>query len=154
MAMQPLGPRVRALFADLAHAGELEPAGATAPLDQRLRGEAGSVPEGTQVRFSLRLAARRRAEGRVLEILEVRYRAYGCPYTLACCEWLARELTGRELTGRELTGRQLGAATADALVALVGTPTQWAADLGVPAPRLGRLLVIEDALRAALGGAD
>ena len=31
-----------------------------------------------------------------------------------------------------------------------GTPADWASKLGVPAEKLGRLLIVEDALRAAL----
>lgn len=119
-----LGPRVRALFVDLAHAGDLSGPVCT--------GEAGRVAEGTRVRFSLRLAGTR--------IEAVRYRAYGCPFTLAACEWLARELRGR----------QLGEPIATALTAAVGRPVEWAAALGIPPQRLGRLLVVEDALRAAI----
>lgn len=138
----PLGPRVRALFEDLAHAGDLSVravAGASAapraaprvaPMAQAgtgviCVGEAGCVAQGTQVRFSLRLWGTR--------VEQVGYRAYGCPFTLATCEWLARRLTGRQL--REA----------------VGTPAEWAVALGIPPQRLGRLLVVEDALRRALG---
>jgi hypothetical protein len=77
------------------------------------------------VRFLLRLSDER--------VVEARYGTYGCPHTLATCEWLARSLEGRRL---------------DALG--MGDPIQWAQRLGVPAAKLGRLLVIEDALRAAL----
>jgi NifU-like protein involved in Fe-S cluster formation len=131
----PLGPRVRALFVDLAHAGDLPPP-APEVADTICTGEAGRIAEGTLVRFSLRLSGTR--------VEQVRYRAYGCPYTLATCEWLARELCGR----------QLDAASTTALETAVGAPTAWAARLGIPAPRLGRLLVVEDALRQALGCAS
>ncbi|HEX4051479.1 MAG TPA: iron-sulfur cluster assembly scaffold protein [Steroidobacteraceae bacterium] len=122
----PLGAQVRALFMDLAHAGDLDGAGVC-------RGEAGRVAEGTQVRFSLRLSGTR--------VEQVRYRAYGCPFTLATCEWLARQLTGCQLS--ELS--------APAISMAVGTPPEWAAALGIPSQRLGRLLVVEDALRQAAG---
>jgi NifU-like protein involved in Fe-S cluster formation len=79
------------------------------------------------VRFMLRLLGER--------VLEARYRAYGCPYTLAACEWLAR---------------QLEAGARDRL----GGPAAWAARLRIPPAKLGRLLVVEDALRAALAAAD
>ena len=133
-APDPLGPRVRALFGELAHAGELTRA-SEAGVGQVLRGEAGRTAEGTRVRFTLQLAGTR--------IVQARYRAYGCPYTLASCEWLARRLTGCELAG----------GSAAALRAAVGLPADWAAALGVPAERLGRLLVIEDALQRALAAA-
>jgi NifU-like protein involved in Fe-S cluster formation len=127
----PLGPRVRALFMDLAHAGDLLPL-AAGEAQAVCTGEAGRTGEGTRVRFSLRLSGTR--------VEQVRYRAYGCPFTLATCEWLARELPGCELHG----------AVERALEKAVGTPAGWAATLGVPAARLGRLLVVEDALRQAL----
>jgi NifU-like protein involved in Fe-S cluster formation len=119
-----LQPQVRALFAALDHAGDLDEPGLL------VRGEAGSEALGTRVRITLRLV-----EGR---IAAVRYRAYGCPHTLATCEWLARELEGRSFA-------------AGALEALgVGNPLVWSERLGLPPAKLGRLLVIEDALRAAL----
>jgi NifU-like protein involved in Fe-S cluster formation len=116
-----LSPRIHELFAALEHAGELRPGGAL----RVVGGEAGHEALGTRVRFTLGIAEDR--------LLEIRYRAYGCPHTLATCEWLARRLEGRHL----------GALQA-------GGPIDWAEHLEVPAAKLGRLLVIEDALRAAL----
>jgi NifU-like protein involved in Fe-S cluster formation len=123
-----LAPQIRELFGALEHAGEF--AGDAAQFADAagarvLGGEAGREELGTRVRFALRIADR--------QLLEVRYRAYGCPHTLATCEWLARRLEGRRL---------------DALG--LGGPLEWAQRLGVPEAKLGRLLVIEDALRAAL----
>ncbi|HEY2418035.1 MAG TPA: iron-sulfur cluster assembly scaffold protein [Steroidobacteraceae bacterium] len=119
--MSELPPRIRELFTALDHAGEPSPDA----ISGIHGGEAGREELGTRVRFTLRIAEQR--------LLEVRYRAYGCPHTLATCEWLARSLEGRRI---------------DALA--VGAPTEWADHLGVPAVKLGRLLVIEDALQAAL----
>jgi NifU-like N terminal domain len=124
----PLEPRIRALFSALDHAGE--PDGSTAGNGHVVRGEAGQEALGTRVRFALRLL-----EGRMVE---VRYRAYGCPHTLAACEWLARQLEGRPVTGG--APEALG----------VGSPLEWSKRLGLPPAKLGRLLVIEDALRAAI----
>jgi hypothetical protein len=130
----PLGPAVRALFADLRHAGDAPPgaargdaAGAGVAAERMVSGEAGREQRGTRVRFMLRLAGER--------LLQVRYRAYGCPYTLAACEWLAQRL--------ESTGRTS-----------IGGPADWARDLSVPPAKLGRLLVVEDALTAAFAAAD
>lgn len=128
-APDQLDPRVRALFASLEHAGEpfVPPAGEARRRSQRiLSGEAGRERLGTRVRFMLRIDEQR--------VLEARYRAYGCPHTLATCEWLARQLEGQRL--------EPGLSP--------GTPLDWAARLGVPPDRLGRLLVVEDALLAAL----
>jgi NifU-like protein involved in Fe-S cluster formation len=122
-----LEPQIRALFSALDHAGELTegPAG----VGRVIRGEAGREASGTRVRLVLRLVDDR--------VEAVRYRAYGCPYTLATCEWLARQLEGRPVAhGAE-----------------VGSPLEWSERLGLPAAKLGRLLVIEDALRAALAQA-
>jgi nitrogen fixation NifU-like protein len=125
----PLPPPVRQLFTALAHAGGPQPGTAEAPDGQPrwISGEAGRERHGTRVRFLLRLDSRR--------LREVRYRAYGCPHTLAACEWVAQRL---ESAGLE----QLGG------------PADWAAALQIPPARLGRLLVVEDALKAALGAAD
>ncbi len=121
-----LEPHIRELFSSLEHAGEGQIRIASGPAQSRtLRGEAGREALGTRVRFDLKLA-----DGR---LVEARYRAYGCPHTLATCEWLARCLEGSSLEGLS-----------------VGTPLDWARHLGVPAAKLGRLLVIEDALQAAL----
>ena len=121
MIADPLGAPLRGLFEQLAHAGEL-PALAGA---RRLEGEAGREALGTRVRFELAV--------RDDCIQAVRYRVYGCPWTLATCEWLAGRLEGQP-----------------AQTPAVGRPLDWAQELAIPAARLGRLLVIEDALLAAL----
>lgn len=127
--------QVRALFADLAHAGDLaDDACVAASAERIVGGEAGSRAQGTLVRVQLRLALADRT------VREMRYRAFGCPYTLAACEWVASTLSGRSLT----------ALSDDGLTAAVGTPAHWCQTLGIPPARLGRLLVIEDALLAAL----
>lgn len=120
---------MRALFADLAHAGDL---GGASP-GRILSGEAGREAEGTRVRFTLRVGDS--------AIIETRYRAYGCPYTLATCEWLARSLEGAPL-----------AALQGSTALMLGGPLDWARTLGVPPEKLGRLLTIEDALHNALRG--
>ena len=128
MSADPLAPAVRQLFAALTHAGA---SAALQPPGDRSRwvsGEAGHERHGTRVRFMLRLQGRR--------LLEVRYQAYGCPHTLAACEWLALRLEGGRL------GEP------------AGTPPDWAQQLQVPPAKLGRLLVVEDALQAALAAAD
>jgi hypothetical protein len=87
-----------------------------------LSGEAGREATGTRVRFLLRLAGP--------EVAEARFQAYGCPHTLAVASWVAGELAGRRREGLQ-----------------PGTPADWALRFGVPATKLGRLLVIEDAMR-------
>ncbi len=126
---------MRRLFADLAHGGDLaEGRCGAAGAERILSGEAGSREQGTLVRVQLCVALAERA------VREMRYRAFGCPYTLATCEWLACQLSGRSLAA--LSGEGLAEA--------VGTPAHWSKALGTPPERLGRLLVIEDALQAAL----
>jgi len=88
-----------------------------------LAGEAGSPNQETWVRFHLTVA-----NGIVKA---ARFKAYGCPHTLAVADWLTRRLPGR--------ARGEG---------LPGTPTGWAEELKVPVEKLGRLLMVEDALRA------
>lgn len=113
-----MSAQVRAHFSTLAGAGRLaEGAG------RLVSGEAGSRAEGTQVRFQWRVDGDR--------LLEARFLAYGCPYTLATCEWLVGQLPGRSM----------GAPWP-------GGPEDWARALYIPLERLGRLLTVEDALRA------
>ena len=66
-------------------------------------------------------------------VKEARYQAFACPHTMDAAAWLCRELPGR------------------ARATLVpGAPAAWAAARGIPIEKLGRLLVVEDALRACL----
>jgi hypothetical protein len=124
----PLPAPVRALFGQLRHAAEAGPV-PCGPGARLLQGEAGQERHGTRVRFSLCVRGER--------LTRVGFRAYGCPYTLAVCEWLAARLEG-------------GGGEPRLAVQALGSPAHWAAALQVPAERLGRLLVIEDALKAAL----
>ncbi|MFO1401594.1 MAG: iron-sulfur cluster assembly scaffold protein [Steroidobacteraceae bacterium] len=115
---------VRQHFDTLAGAGRLG-----AGPGRVVSGRAGSRAQGTEVRFEWRVEGGR--------ILEARFLAYGCPWTLAACDWLVAQLAGR---GRETPWP--------------GDPEAWARALGIPLERLGRLLVVEDALRATLGAWD
>jgi len=100
-------------------------AGARAAAGPAASGEAGTREQGTWVRFMLNTT------GPLIDRAE--YQVYGCPQTTAVCDWLVTRLKGR----------QWGAPG-------VGGPQEWARELGVPLDRLTRLLVIEDALQAAL----
>jgi NifU-like protein involved in Fe-S cluster formation len=94
-------------------------------------GEAGEVAQGTWIRLQLGLRAAR--------VAEVRFAAYGCPWTIAACDWLAGRLAGLPW-----------AALADGATATgPGGALDWARELGLPEARLTRLLVLEDALRTA-----
>jgi cysteine desulfurase len=88
-------------------------------------GEAGGPREETWVRFHLLI------EGDTVK--DARVQAFGCPHTLDVAGWLCQEVRGR---------------TRGALPP--GAPKDWAASRSVPVEKLGRLLVIEDALRACL----
>jgi cysteine desulfurase len=84
-------------------------------------GEAGGPGLEAWVRFRLHVA-----DGIVKRAL---FKAYGCPHTVAVTAWVTERLRGR--------GR------ADLAP---GTPAEWADALAVPVEKLGRLLVVEDAL--------
>jgi hypothetical protein len=128
----PLSPEVRRLFASLTHAGGISQVSIQGEPGEEPRGvrvaqgEAGKQAHGTWVRFALRRVGPR--------VAQVRYQAYGCPHTLAVCEWLARELEAGRIAS--LSGAQ-----------------HWSQVLGVPITKLGRLLVVEDALRATFEAA-
>jgi cysteine desulfurase len=112
--------RLRAL-SPAAHAGEaLDATG-----EGLVTGEAGGPGQDTWVRFHLHIADD--------IVKEARFQAYACPHTTEVAAWLCGALRGR---------------TRQALIP--GTPGAWAKDHGVPVEKLGRLLLIEDALRACL----
>ena len=87
-------------------------------------GEAGERRLGTQIRLVLCVDAE--------FVKAARFQAYGCPHTLAACHALVSHLPGRRC---------------DALQP--GTPEQWRQEIGAPVEKLGRMLIIEDALRNA-----
>jgi NifU-like protein involved in Fe-S cluster formation len=91
-------------------------------------GEAGAATADTWLRCHLWVR-----DGRVGE---ARFQVRGCPYTVAVVDWLADRMAGRPLAQ-----------------AVPGSPQDWAVALGAPVERLGALLQVEDALRAALAGA-
>lgn len=90
-----------------------------------LTGEAGGPGDEVWVRFQALVD-----EGK---IRDARFQAYGCPDTLRVTGWLAGRLPGL---------------SRDSLPP--GTPASWAEALSVPIEKLGRLLVVEDALNACL----
>lgn len=89
----------------------------------RYLGEAGSVRLGTWVRFAAHV------EGGFVKAAAVQ--VYGCPETRAACELVCERLVDQPATGPE-----------------VGTPEQWRIVVGAPVEKLGRMLIIEDALGA------
>jgi len=88
-----------------------------------ISGEAGAAGQDTWIRFELLVA------GDIVK--DARFKAFACPHTMDVAAWLCGELRGRDV--QEL---------------IPGAPLQWGAARGVPAEKLGRLLLIEDALRA------
>jgi cysteine desulfurase len=131
-----LSPLARRYFLELPLGGALPPgtlpraAGASqsgsAPGAQGptvVSGEAGGPGTEAWVRFDLLVA-----DGIVKD---ARFKSYGCPHTLGVASWLTGQLAGRRR---------------DDLVP--GSPAGWAEALAVPAEKLGRLLTVEDALRA------
>ena len=93
------------------------------PAADVIEGSAGRLEEGVQFTLSARIA------GDVIG--DVRFSAFGCPHCIAAASWLSERLVG--------LGRQELA------------QWQWrevAAALEVPTEKRGRLLVLEDAVRA------
>ena len=115
--------RVLALFRSLPRAGGVKPGEGTVVV-----GEAIALDRAAWVRFEARVQ-----NGRVADSA---FRAFGCPHTLAAAALVTEALPERPL--------------ADALSLDAG---RLARELGVPAEKMGRLLVVEDALRALIGGA-
>jgi len=107
-------PRVRALFDALPRSGALPPGGLT------IAGESVAVDRGAWVRFEARLEGGR--------IVDCRFRAWGCPHTLAAAALAAGELAEGRVPAARWLSRELGA----------------------PAGKMGRLLVVEDAMQSLL----
>lgn len=103
----------------------LSPASATQPQQGWVSGEAGGPGEETWVRFHLLVSGD--------TVKDARVQAFGCPHTLQVAGWVCAQLPGRRRAALP-----------------PGTPADWAASRSVPIERLGRLLVIEDALKACL----
>lgn len=90
---------------------------------ERRAGEAEELQRRAWVRFEVRML-----DGR---IADSRFTAFGCPHLIAACDLAMQQLQGQPLAA---------AAGLDAQA--------LAAGLDIPVAKLGRLLVIEDALRA------
>lgn len=103
----------------------LSPASGSSPGEGWVSGEAGGPGEETWVRFHLL------ASGDTVK--DARVQAFGCPHTLEVAGWVCAQLPGRSRAALP-----------------PGGPADWAASRSVPVERLGRLLVIEDALKACL----
>lgn len=109
--------QVRRLFADPPHAGKLPPGPG-----HTLMAGAAALERGAWLEVAVRVV-----EG---VVADARFRAWGCPHFIAACELAVARLPGRLL-------REAG----------LVEPAALARELAVPAWKLGRLLVIEDALR-------
>src|SRR5262249_13253019 len=114
--------RLRALSPAAARApgGEAAVAG---PGEALVSGEGGGPDQAAWVRLELLVAGD--------TVKDARFQALGCPHTLAVAGWLCERLRGRSRA--EL---------------VPGTPEEWARAHAVPVEKLGRLLLLEAALRA------
>jgi len=92
------------------------------------RGAAGNRRHGTWVQFDLQAASG--------TLREVRFLAFGCPHTIAVSAWVAEQAVGTRLARRLPSGVQ-------------AISQQFA----LPAEKLGRLLIVEDAWLAAIEAA-
>jgi cysteine desulfurase len=92
-----------------------------APGSRRVSGEAGAEAQGTWVRFHLLVDDD--------AVKDARFQAFACPHTVDTAAWLCERLRGRRRLDLQ-----------------AGTPAEWAAARSVPVEKLGRLLVVEDAL--------
>lgn len=112
------GPGVKRRFDAPMHAGEWPPG-----TPEMLTGEASDRTLQVWVRFQLRTSRG--------IVSAARFRAFGCPHTLAAAEWAAEQLEGARVeSARAFDVQALRAA------------------LDVPVEKLGKLLKIEDALMA------
>ena len=116
MGADPYSPLVRRLFAAPAHVAESggEPEdGATAFVE----GQGVSVRLNASVHGS--------------DVIDLSFRARGCPHFLAACEWLCERYSGK------------AASELDAF-----KPAEIMQTLAIPAVKSARILVLEDAVRS------
>jgi len=116
-------PLVRSLFERLPHAGDLAPGPGAV-----VHGEAIALDRGAWVRYEARIE-----DGRVADCA---FRAWGCPHTLAAAALVASRMHGHGIDAEA-----------------VFDVRRLAAELGAPPEKLGRLLVVEDALIGMLAQA-
>lgn len=88
-------------------------------------GRAGKRRNGSDVVIYLHIVDKK--------ISDSRFEAYGCPNTIAAADFMTGQMTGRPVDD-----------------ALKETPQQVADELGLPAEKLGQVLIVEDAINAAL----
>jgi cysteine desulfurase len=92
--------------------------------------EAGEIRLGTWLRFLLRLSG---AVGDGAVVREVRVQVYGCPHTVAAANHVAGQLIGRSFGDLS-----------------PGKPQDWLVAVTAPVEKLGRMIIIEDALKNPL----
>jgi NifU-like protein involved in Fe-S cluster formation len=92
------------------------------------RGAAGNRERGTWVQFDIQVQAGL--------CLEARFLAFACPHTIAVAAWVAEQASGSELR-----------------TALPEPVAALAQRFEVPAEKMGRLLIVEDAWLAAIQAA-
>lgn len=91
--------------------------------DDVVSGRAGSREQGVSCQISARV--------RDGAITEVRFQMYGCPHCIAAASWLSERMPGSTVKDLEAWSWREAAAALD-----------------VPAEKRGRLLILEDAVRA------
>jgi NifU-like protein involved in Fe-S cluster formation len=96
------------------------------------RGAAGSRTQGTWVQFDLQV----NSNSRVGTIQAARFLAFACPHVIAVSAWLAEQAVGQEVKGQ-----------------LPESVESLSERFAVPVPKLGRLLIVEDAWIAAMSAA-
>jgi NifU-like protein involved in Fe-S cluster formation len=117
----PSGMRYSPLVVE--HFSRPRNAGALAPAPEVIAASAGSISQGAWFALSARI------EGGHIAIL--RQQVYGCPHSIAAASWLTERLLGADRATLEQW------------------PWREAADaLDVPAEKRGRMLLLEDAVRA------
>lgn len=105
---------------------QLSGAGILAPGPDVATGRAGDREQGAEVALYCRIAAGK--------VVEARFRAFGCPHLIAAASWLTDRLRGADRDELESWDWR-----------------EAAEALEVPPAKFGRLLTLQDAVRAAAG---
>lgn len=105
-----------------------ESAARVGTLPGAFRGAAGHREQGTWVQFDVRTDS--------AKVSDARFQAFGCPHTIAVAAWLAETSIGGPVRGE-----------------MPESVRELAERFAVPVEKLGRLFIVEDAWKAAVGAA-
>ena len=121
---EPYNEAVRELFADLRNAGDLQEGSG-----RIVSAGVGSAAGGAEIELSAMIAGN--------QVVELKFRAFGCPHLLAACEYCCRQISGGPLASVSRIENQ-----------------ELMETLAVPVEKSGSIILLEDALASLVAQLD